>query len=105
VFEKLAAEVDAQLVMGSPSFLDEGESSTQFVEATIPPDSRAVGKTLVELGLPREAVVVSIERGKATIIPHGDSLMAAGDKVTILCKRNSVPAVKELLLSSSQPQE
>jgi CPA1 family monovalent cation:H+ antiporter len=102
VFEKLAAEVDTQLLAGSPSFLEDGASSTQFLEVTILADSAAIGKTLADLGLPRGVVVVSIHRDKETIIPHGDTLLEYGDIMTILCKNDSISAVKKLLISPDQ---
>jgi hypothetical protein len=102
-FEKLAAEIDNQLLAGSPSFLEDGASSTQFLEVTILADSAAIGKTLVDLGLPRGAVMVSIRRGEETIIPHGDTLLEVNDIVTILCKYDSIPVVKKLLISPGQP--
>jgi voltage-gated potassium channel len=52
---------------------------------------------LVELGLPRNAVVVSIQHGKETLIPRGDSLITAGDVLTFLCERSSIPEIKSLL--------
>jgi len=97
VFERLATEVDAQLIAGSPSILDDGKSSTQYIEVAIPLDSQAVSKTLGVINLPRAAVVVLIRRGKETIIPHGDTLITPGDIVTILCERDSIPLVKTLL--------
>ncbi|MBE0699473.1 MAG: cation:proton antiporter, partial [Anaerolineaceae bacterium] len=112
VFERLAAEVDTQLLEGAHSFiearnttnefLEERKATTQFLDITIPPDSLSVGKTLVELRIPREAVVVSIQRGKDTIIPRGDSRIETNDIVTVLCGNDYVTTVKNLLLSSDQ---
>jgi CPA1 family monovalent cation:H+ antiporter len=105
VFEKLTAEVDAQLLAGPPSAFEDGKASTQFFEVTIPSDSQAAGKTLFELNLPREAVVVSIQRGKETIIPRGDSQIEASDVLTILCEHDSIASVKKVLLFSDHSLE
>ena len=90
VFEQLSTEVDAQLSEGYPSLADEAETRTQFLEVTIPDDSLAIGKTIAELGIPRAAVLVSIQRGDETIIPRGDTLLHAGDVVTTLCERETI---------------
>jgi CPA1 family monovalent cation:H+ antiporter len=105
VFEQLSTEVDAQLSEGYPSLPEEAEARTQFLEITVPDDSLAIGKTIAELGIPRTAVLVSIQRGDETIIPRGDTLVRAGDVVTTLCERESIAPVKYLLLNPVEPLE
>jgi hypothetical protein len=105
VFEQLSIEVDAQLSEGFPSLPEEGETRTQFLELTIPDDALSVGKTIAELGIPRAAVLVSIQRGDETIIPRGDTLVHAGDVITILCERETIAPMKHLLLYASEPSE
>ena len=100
VFEQLSTDVDAQLSEGPPALPDEAVTRTQFLEVTIPDDSQAVGKTIVELGIPRAAVLVSIQRGDEVIIPRGDTLLHVGDVVTTLCERETIASVKGLLLAS-----
>lgn len=54
----------------------------QFVDIELAPNARAVGKTVAELCLPRDCVLVSIRRGRQVIIPHGDTRLQAGDRIT-----------------------
>jgi CPA1 family monovalent cation:H+ antiporter len=105
VFEQLATEVDAQLMEGSPTLVEDAETRTQFLEITIPDDSLAIGKTIAELGIPRAAVLVSIQRGDETIIPRGDTLVHAGDVVTTLCEREIILPIKHLLLNPGEHLE
>jgi NhaP-type Na+/H+ and K+/H+ antiporter len=100
VFEQLSTEVDAQLDEGYSSLPDEAEPRTQFLEVTLPDDSIAVGKTIAELEIPRAAVLVSIQRGDEIIIPRGDTLLHVGDVVTTLCERETIAAIKSMLLAS-----
>ena len=102
-FERLTSEVDAQMEE-VPVLHEEGDALTQFLEVTIRSDSHAVGKAIAELGLPRAAVFVSIRRDDEIIIPRGDTLLQAGDVVTTLCERESVAAVKKLLVSKTAPK-
>ena len=105
VFEQLSTEVDIQLSEGYPSPPDEADLRTQFLEVTIPDDSLAVGKTIAELGIPRAAVLVSIQRGDEVIIPRGDTHIHSGDVVTSLCERETITLIKHLLLNSGgQPE-
>jgi monovalent cation:H+ antiporter, CPA1 family len=101
VFEQLTAEVDAQLSEGTPSLPESGETRTQFLEFTIPPESQIVGKTIAGLEIPRSAVLVSIRRGEEIIIPRGDTLLHSGDIVTLLCERDVVPDLRRLLGSNA----
>jgi trk system potassium uptake protein TrkA len=63
-----------------------------------------VGKAIAELNLPRAAVFVSIRREEEIIIPRGDTLLETGDVVTTLCERESVAAVRKLLVSRTTPK-
>ncbi len=105
VFEQLSTDVDAQLSEGPPSLPDEVTTRTQFLEVTIPDGSQAIGKTIAELGIPRTAVLVSVQRGDEIIIPRGDTLLHNGDIVTTLCERETIDSVKGLLLASDGTAE
>ena len=105
VFEQLSTEVDIQLSEGYPSPPDEADLRTQFLEVTIPDDSLAIGKTIAELGIPRAAVLVSIQRGDEVIIPRGDTHLHSGDVVTSLCERETITLIKHLLLNSGDQPE
>jgi trk system potassium uptake protein len=53
-----------------------------LVEIGLPESDCAVdGKKVSDLALPRHAVLVSIVRGDEVIIPHGDTVLEAGDRV------------------------
>jgi len=100
VYEMLTAEVDTQLLGGSPSLDDASLATTKFLDVTIPAESQSAGKAVADLGLPRAAVLVSIRRGNVVNIPHGDTRLLAGDIVTVLCEREYMDEIKNLLLSS-----
>jgi CIC family chloride channel protein len=75
-----------------------GETQAEFVDIPLVPGSPVVGKTVAELHLPRETVLVSIRRGHELIIPHGDTPLQANDIITALCKREYVTQVKAILI-------
>ena len=97
VFEKLAAEVDAQLLEGFSPPADDGQPATQFIEVTLGPRAAAVHHTLAELALPDSTVLVSVRRGKQLLIPRGDTLFQPGDVVTALCERAQAEAIRQKL--------
>lgn len=52
-----------------------------ILEIRVRADSAVAGKTLRELQLPKESIVVAIRRGGKTIFPHGDTRLETGDTV------------------------
>lgn len=56
-------------------------SDTQFVEVDVGAESSAVGRKLRSIELPDECIVVSVRRGRKVIIPHGDTVIEAGDRI------------------------
>jgi CIC family chloride channel protein len=83
------------------------DDRAQFIDIPILPDSRASGKTVAGLGLPKNAVMVLIRRGRELQIPRGDTILETGDTVTMLCERECVQEVRTLfatrLGSESKP--
>ena len=57
---------------------------TQFAEFELHEGDQAVGQSIRALApaLPADCVLVSIRRGGRLVIPHGDTVLAAGDLVT-----------------------
>lgn len=56
-------------------------------EVTLPRDSSAVGKTLAELSLPRSAHIMAVIAADGeVVVPHGDTVLSAGDEVLILAE-------------------
>lgn len=100
VFDQLSTDVDAQLIEGYPSLTEPADLRTQFLELAIPDYSKAVGKTIAELAIPRQAVLVSIRREDETIIPRGDTQLNCGDVITLLCERDTISTVKDILTSA-----
>jgi len=57
------------------------EVGASFVEAKVPEDSPVVGRAVKDLGIPDDCVIPLIIRQRAGIVPHGETILAAGDEV------------------------
>jgi CIC family chloride channel protein len=79
------------------------DARSKFLEVTLLPDSIATGKKVAEINLPRAAVLVSIRRGSEFVIPHGDTMLQAGDTVTLLCKREWSDEATAALVEEKKP--
>jgi CIC family chloride channel protein len=68
-----------------------------FYEVPVPPGSAAAGKRIRDLKWPDEAVLVSIRRDAAVIIPHGDTVLRVNDTITAFGHGDSRVAVAFVL--------
>ena len=72
----------------------------RLVEVTLADGSPAVGKTVAELRMPRDATVVAVVRERHVIVPRGETLIQAGDEVLVLVTPESEEPVKALLIGA-----
>lgn len=68
-------------------------------------DAPAIGKPLVEVGLPSAARLVSIERERAAFIPDGQSVIQQGDIVTLICEVSVFERARKLIHTTSQKRK
>ena len=64
--------------------------------AATSPTSDVVNKPLKDLKLPEGVILGAIVRGNATIIPSGQDMVQADDRVTIFAKKKAVPKIERL---------
>jgi len=76
----------------------------EYVTEELPPDAWVVGKRVRDLVLPRECVLVSIRRGRQVIVPRGDTLFMAGDRVTVFTHRRCKVEVHRVLTTPTDPR-
>jgi cell volume regulation protein A len=58
------------------------DSSTSLEEKTVKADSRRVGQRIADY--PGKGLIVMVRRGEENIIPSGDTILQAGDRLVIL---------------------
>lgn len=71
--------------------------NAELVDFYIFEGSKNIGRTIVELGLPRDSLVVLINRNENFIVPSGGSIVEKGDILLTLVTNETLPRVKELL--------
>ncbi len=74
------------------------QADIEIVEAKVSPSSKAIGKPLRDLSVPKDAVISLIIRDGNVILPTGDSVLAAGDEVVALTKVASEAALRRLFV-------
>jgi len=63
--------------------------TSSLTEVQTPPDFIFSGKTLAQMTIPKDAVIVSIMRGGELVIPRGNTQILANDKVVVLAKNTA----------------
>ena len=79
------------------------ETPSELVEIAISPDAPAVGKQVVDLGLPRGALIILMQKGDERFVPGGSTVIEAGDTLLLLTTDDLVETVRARLLSGEKP--
>ncbi len=68
-----------------------------LVERIVDPSSTAAGKTVKDINLPLECVLVAILRREQLLLPKGDTLLLAGDKVVAITHTTYLQSLADML--------
>ena len=63
------------------------DSDMELIQVKIPPHHHWVGRPIMEIELPEDSIIVTIERGSNTIIPNGKTVIEQGDIIILNAKR------------------
>ena len=58
--------------------------------------SPVMGRRLEEIRLPENCIVVSVQRGRKVIIPHGDTVLTAGDRMVGFATEECASALRDV---------
>lgn len=78
---------------------------TELVDLIVPYNSPAAGKTIVELGMPPDSLIVLISRSDNFLVPSGGTALQEGDTVLVLVNKNNLPLVRSVLMKPQMPPE
>jgi trk system potassium uptake protein TrkA len=95
----LTALIEEAVSVGSlVRLLEFGGGEAQLIEVTLAEDSPADGKSILDLGVPRDASIVAVVRQGHVVVPRGDTIVQQGDEVLALTTPASEDAVKRILI-------
>lgn len=72
------------------------DTDAEVIDIEVDSASIAAGTKLVDLRMPKDAVIGGIVRGHAAIVPTGDSMIEVGDRVIVFSMPGSINAVERL---------
>ncbi|MCX8062369.1 MAG: potassium/proton antiporter [Anaerolineales bacterium] len=67
----------------------------ELKELYVPPHTPAVGKSIVEMGLPDDFLVILVARGNEFIVPSGSTILQAEDILLTLSENQSFVAIQQ----------
>jgi cell volume regulation protein A len=73
---------------------------SQMADVEIPPNSRVAHKQIVEVGLPKSALIVLIRRNDDFIVPRGDAVLEAGDTMLVLADEPGLDELQSLVATA-----
>jgi len=73
------------------------KSLSELVEIPIAEGSPAGGRRVVDLGLPKSALIVLVGRGEDFIAPRGSTVVEGGDQLLVLAEKREIPDLHRLL--------
>jgi trk system potassium uptake protein len=76
------------------------QSQANLVEITLPPEAPYVGRTVRDVPLPRDSVLVAILRGKRVVTPSADDPLEAGDELIFVCTAEVEDDVRAVILGA-----
>jgi cell volume regulation protein A len=82
-------------------FVPAVDATSRLEELAIADDSPAIGRAIVELGLPDGALLVLIKRAGENIVPNGGMVIQPGDRILALGDSASLDQIRAIM--SSQP--
>lgn len=56
----------------------------QKIDIDIPLGSSVIGRKIIDLNLPEQALIILIQRGEEYLVPNGSTVLRAGDKLTMV---------------------
>ncbi|MBM7844426.1 potassium/proton antiporter [Herpetosiphon giganteus] len=83
-------------------FIPEISPESTVYEVVVPDDARLAGRNIMELQLPRGALVVLIRRGRETIVPSGNTRVQANDTILMLADQQALEVINQRLNIAKQ---
>jgi len=78
-------------------FAGNENSETQLVDLIVPYDAEIAGKSIVELGLPHDSLVVLIGRNDEFVVPSGGTRIEAGDTLLVLINKQNLSLIRSII--------
>jgi cell volume regulation protein A len=77
---------------------------TDLIDLTVPYNSAVAGKSIVELDLPRDSLIVLISRNDNFVVPSGGTVLQEGDTILVLANKTNLSEIRAKLAERRESQ-
>lgn len=77
-------------------FVTGRKTGSDLVEVAIPETSPVIGKQVVDLQLPKSALIVLLTRNEDFLVPRGGTVLQAGDRLLVLAEKEHFSELRSL---------
>jgi cell volume regulation protein A len=103
VARRLGLESPGERSRPSPlEFAPTSKTMSELIEIPLAQDSPANGRRVLDLGLPKSALIVLVGRGEDYIAPRGTTVVESGDQLLVLADKREIPELYRLLAPGSE---
>ena len=74
--------------------VDDADERARTASVVHSPGAGAIGRQIVDLDLPSDALIVLIRRGQENVVPQGSTVLAAADQLTLIAGEESLRDVR-----------
>ncbi|WP_249870184.1 potassium/proton antiporter [Oceanobacillus saliphilus] len=85
----------------SMELINLGDTDSEIMKVTIPKSSPAVGKSLIDITLPDDTLIIGITRSKKLMTPTGTTVIEKGDTLFVLSDKEKRNKAKITLLGNT----
>jgi trk system potassium uptake protein TrkA len=78
------------------------EDDIELVELKIQPNSKAAGKAVYSISMPRGSLIMYISREKLSMIPSGSTELRPGDEIGIIVKKEAISKLETVFESVNE---
>lgn len=84
------SEISDVVAVSPIQFENSKNLDSELIDFIVPYNSSASGKTIIELGLPKDCLIIFICREEIFFVPEGNTFIAEGDILQILVSKNEM---------------
>ncbi|MFC3041145.1 potassium/proton antiporter [Virgibacillus xinjiangensis] len=95
---KLGLTINDNQASASIELINLGTTDSEIMKVTVTKETPAVGKSLTNLDLPDDTLVIGITRGKKLLTPTGNTVILHGDTLYVLSDKENRPLAKRVLI-------
>jgi potassium/hydrogen antiporter len=78
-------------------YVRSGRNRNELVEITVPESSPVIGRQVVDLRLPRSALIVLLGRSDDFLVPRGSTVLQSDDVLLVLADNADIETVRQLV--------